>query len=461
MTRRGKRTAAFAAIVGAVNLLTAPCRAAGPYSAAPLDLSRLVFAPSAVTGAAPATVAREPAGHSEPPDAGARPTESARTRRSIAEELDAIKAEEVRDGIFAPDLADELVALAGLYQESGEHDAALGVLERARQVVRVNEGLFSLDQARMIQQAIASREALEQQSKAVEAQTELLALARRNPSDARVAEIYAAVAESHVEDVKRFLSGDWSVPFNASFTFGDSVHGPDLPLATQYAWHSVTAAQRNYAEAIRAVVRNRSLDGPSLDDLESGLISTYYLQEQNLRLFVPNRAATNLVRGNLHNLGANSYQRRLQYSALFERPKSEIASEQLALGDWHLVFGEQELAYAAYGSARATLEESGATPEQIEAFFTPSTPVVLPTFAAGYVGTNESADYKGHVDVVIALDGAGRCTRVDVTERSLAATDAVVQRLKKLVAKSVFRPRFESGAWLAESHAALRYYFTY
>ena len=462
MFRRRQRTAAFAAIAGALALLAAPCRAADSYSAVPQDLSRLVFAPSVVTGAAPAAVAREPAGEPGARKTGTRLAESRRTQRAISQQLDVIKAKELRDGTFAPDLVDDLVTLAGLYQESGEHDVALGLLDRARQIVRVHAGLYSLDQARMIQQAIPSYEALKQRSAAVEAQTELLGLARRNPSDARVAQIYAEVANSHVEDVERFVSGDWSVPLNVSFTFGYSgVDGPDLPLATQYAWRSVTAAQRNYGEAIHAIVRNRSLDGPSLDELEGGLMRTYYLQERNPHLFSPDRLSYKPMREHLHYLGVSSYERRLHYSALFKKPESEIASEQLELGDWHLLFGEQELAYAAYRSARATLEKSGAPAEEIEAFFAPPTPVLLPTFGTSYVGADEAAGYQGHIDVAIALDDAGRSTRVDVTGRSVAATDAIVQRLKKYVAKSVFRPRFTNGDWASEDHVSLRYYFSY
>jgi hypothetical protein len=86
---------------------------------------------------------------------------------------------------------------------------------------------------------------------------------------------------------------------------------------------------------------------------------------------------------------------------------------------------------------------------------------VLPTFAAGFVDPADAGSYAGYIGVSITLDGAGKSTRVDVTERSVEATDAIVQRLKKYVAKSVFRPRFVNGEWANEDRVSLRYYFNY
>jgi hypothetical protein len=82
---------------------------------------------------------------------------------------------------------------------------------------------------------------------------------------------------------------------------------------------------------------------------------------------------------------------------------------------------------------------------------------VLPTFATEYVDRDRAAGYEGYVGVAITLDGAGRSTRVDVTERSFGATDAIVQKLKKYVADTVFRPRFQNGDWRSEDRVSLRY----
>lgn len=449
----------MAAISGAVLLLAGPCRGAGAYpQGAQPDLSRLKFAPSLTAGAAAGGPAREP---SSTRGAEGLNADRARMDRAITEQLDFIHDQEARDGTLSRDLAEELASLAALYQERGEHEVALGLLDRARQIVRVNEGLYTLDQAPIIRQAIASREALEQRDVTAESLHELLRLAKRNPNDVRIAAIYDEVGDARVAEVERYLRGEEIPRPHVSISFnGADTSGGD-PAGT-VALRTLSAAQLDYGRAIQAIltIAPRSADAPSLHGLEADLVKTYYLHFQYFKLFMYQQPST-YDRAAAHDAGVKSYLRRIRYSEVFRAPDVEIAAEQLELGDWHLLFGERDLAFAAYRTARDMLVRDGATPEELEAFFSPATAIVLPTFAAGFVAADEAAAYRGYIGVAIALDGAGKSTRVDVTERSSEATDAIVQRLKKYVAKSVFRPRFENGAWLSQDRVALRYYFSY
>ena len=467
----------MAAISGAALLLGNPCRAAGPYpQVAQPDLSRLSFAPSLATGAAPANPARDtaPARASE-----ARNADRTRTERAIAEQLDLIHEQEVRDGIFSRDLAAELASLASLYQERGEHNVALGLLDRARQIIRVNDGLFTLDQAPMIRQAMASHEALEQHDGEEQSLDELLRLARRNPHDVRIAEIYGEIGDARVADVERFLRRETTPQLHISIGFGEppgfggapgfggppGFGQPDASAGEPpgaIAFRALSGARLDYIRAIRAIltINTGSIDAPSLHGFEADLLKTYYLEAQYFRRFKYEQP-TRANRDSVHQLGVNSYLRRIRYSEALRSPDIEIASELLELGDWHLWFGARELAFAAYRIARDMLVRDGATPAELTAFFSPTTATVLPAFAASFVDADAAAAYKGYVGVAIMLDGAGRSTRVDVTERSIEATDEIVQRLKKHVGKSVFRPRFENGDWLGEDRVSLRYYFTY
>lgn len=496
MTRSEQTLALAAAIAGSLLALAAPCRAAGSYPpSAELDLSRLTFAPSLTTGTAPASSARQPEAGIAKSDRASR----ARTERPIAAQLDAIRELEVRDGFFSAELADELRSLAALYQERGEHDIALGLLDRAQQIVRFNEGLFSLGQAPMIRQATASREALQQPGAPEHTRSELLALARRNPNDPRASEIYNDVANVRLAEVEHYFNGDPAPLLDNGLTKGGAFApvapytfatissggidpsygeaapatnpdgvlyglGPvyvDLPPVTQLVWRALRSARRNYNDAIYSVLRNPSADGPSLTELEAGLVRTYYVEAQNLKRLLPFQSSPAPQRAKLHALGTNTYVRTIRRSEEQRSPSTEIAAELLALGDWHLVFGAKELAFEAYRGARDMLVRDRATTEQLAAFFSPTAPVVLPTFAAGYVDPSRADGYQGYVGVEIALDDVGKSVAIDVTERSVAATDAIVQKLKKHVAKSVFRPRFYNGEWLGTDRVALRYYFSY
>jgi tetratricopeptide (TPR) repeat protein len=465
MTRRGRRVPQLAAIAGATLLALGGGAGAYPPSDPPLDLSHLEFVPALPDGAAP------------PPSTSARavapqPAKVDRTRldRAITEQLDAIHAEEVRNGANSKDLAPELLSLAVLYQQRGDHILAIPALERARQIIRTNEGLYSLDQVPMVERALASRDALHEDIGVQPPEEDtLLELARRNPGDARVADIYYELANRHVGTVERYLTD----PSQQELIVTLNVDGlaPRRETPEETALSTLDDARDNYAQAIKSVVRHRSPDGPSLGDVELGMIRSYYIEAQNVDRLSPLAAQTDSrlgkpryqlgIRLALHDRGVESYYRRMRYSVKAGRPETEIAAEQLELGDWHLVFDEDALAFATYRNARVLLERNGATSEEIQRFFSPTTPTVLPTFATGFVGPDQAAAYRGYIDVAIALDGAGKSTRFDVTGKSAGTPDEVVHRLKRYVADSHFRPRFEGDGWVPEDHFALRYYFTY
>ena len=184
---------------------------------------------------------------------------------------------------------------------------------------------------------------------------------------------------------------------------------------------------------------------------------SYYIEAQNVSKLSPLAAQTSSrlgkpryqegIRTAMHERGVESYWRRMRFSVKAERPDGEIAAEQLELGDWHLLFDHSELAFATYRNARLLLERSGATPDELQKFFSPTSPTVLPTFAGGFVGTDQAAAYRGYIDVAITLNGVGKSKRFDVTGKSPQTPDEIVHRLKRYVTESRFRPRFEGDGW--------------
>ncbi len=465
MTRRARRVTQLAAIAGATVLAIGGNAGAYPPSEPPLDLSHLEFVPALPAGATPPSSA-----------AGTRavapePARVDRTKldRAITEQLDTIHAEEVSNGTSSKDLAPELLSLAVLYQQRGDHILAIPALERARQIIRYNEGLYSLDQVPMVERTLASRDALHEGSGQPVEEDTLLELARRNPGDARVADIYYELANRHVGTVERYLTD----PSQQELAVTLNVDGlaPHRESPEETALSTLDDARDNYADAIRSVVRHRSPDGPSLNDVEAGLVRSYYIEAQNVGKLSPLAAQTSSrlgkpryqegIRAALHERGVESYWRRMRFSVKADRPDREIAAEQLELGDWHLLFDDNELAFATYRNARLLLERDGASPEELQRFFSPTSPTVLPTFVSAFVPADQAGAYRGYIDVAITLNGVGKSTRFDVTGKSAGTPEEVVHRLKHYVAESRFRPRFEGDGWAPEDHVAMRYYFIY
>ncbi|HVJ29649.1 MAG TPA: hypothetical protein VNA66_05010, partial [Gammaproteobacteria bacterium] len=108
--------------------------------------------------------------------------------------VERIQQEETRSGPYSEGLIGPLSDLALIYQDRGDHDLAVAVIDRVRQVVRANEGLHSLEQIPLIQQMIANEEAIGRVDTAWELEQDLLTLARRHPDDLRTVPVFRASA---------------------------------------------------------------------------------------------------------------------------------------------------------------------------------------------------------------------------------------------------------------------------
>jgi tetratricopeptide (TPR) repeat protein len=131
---------------------------------------------------------------------------SADRQRQIVETID---QEQSDNGPYSLELIGPLAALALFYQEQEDHDLAIVAVERARQVVRVNYGLHSIEEAPLLQQLIRSQEALGDVEMAWEIEQNLLTLARRYPNDLRTAPIWDEVADKREDVLERYIAGDF------------------------------------------------------------------------------------------------------------------------------------------------------------------------------------------------------------------------------------------------------------
>jgi hypothetical protein len=155
-------------------------------------------------------------------------------------------------------------------------------------------------------------------------------------------------------------------------------------------------------------------------------------------------------------LGRQSLQRLLTYELAASAPLQDQVEAFVRLADWER--GEQAL--EKYERAVKILQEAGAQ-TLIDELFSPTTPVVLPTFepnplASASDGTRPSTAY---IDVAFEISG-GEARRVRVLDATTNATDADKKRLVELIERSRFRPRLTDGQFTRASPVVLRYYLT-
>jgi hypothetical protein len=142
----------------------------------------------------------------------------------------------------------------------------------------------------------------------------------------------------------------------------------------------------------------------------------------------------------------------LAYELAASAPLQDQVEAFVRLADWER--GEQAL--EKYERAVKILQEAGA-PTLIDELFSPTTPVVLPTFEPNPLASDGTRASTAYIDVAFEISG-GEARRVRILDATTNATDADKKRLVELIERSRFRPRLTDGRFTRASPVVLRYY---
>jgi hypothetical protein len=431
--------------------------------------------------------------------------EGANTPQPLLEEVEQIL---MAEGPFSTRLLEPFTALALRYREDAEHELSLVAIERALQVVRVNRGLYALDQVPLLRQKLANEEARGNDAAVWDIEHELLALARRHPDDVRAAAVLAEIAARQMQVLERYLGGEkppqvvygcfykqWPSSSDGSCTAGSRKIVVQGMLAE---------AQRNYSAAIGVMLRNGLYASPDLHALETELLlgvdllrRLYYWDASvrpiamvpsyigspaiepwhsriapvaELASWQPPRsnesgseqlsfevASTQVEIMNPYRRGRQSLRRLYMYSTVSGGSALEQADAIAQIGDWDLLYSHNGQAVSSYEVARAVLERAAAKGEAMETLFAPPIPIVLPAFLPNPLAPREARWATGYIDVAFEITKYGRSRAVEVVSVD-NATVAAVAELVGLIKSSRFRPRLTAGRFADSAPVAFRYY---
>jgi tetratricopeptide (TPR) repeat protein len=197
-----------------------------------------------------------------------------RLAASIREAEEEIEREESLNGASSRKLIEQLESLAALYRELGDYPFAIAALERARQIARINDGLYSLSQVEIMEAMVDSMEEAGAYYESDSLQAEILELAGRNEGDARVPTILAAIADRQIDAVTEyFAAGSWE----RSLERIDAAEGTGWDLQDIELLRNFVGKKplKRHDAAIREALTNGSYEiGDTLDAREE-LVETY------------------------------------------------------------------------------------------------------------------------------------------------------------------------------------------
>lgn len=454
---------------------------AAPASAQPTALNHVLFeAHPLPTNDIPAQAIEAPPPAAIVPGPDPLPGRGSRDA-DIDAYLHSIADIELDDGPFAPDLLEQYLALGETHQQEQDHEAALAAFEKADYISRINNGLYSSNQFKIVENMIESHLARGELDEASERQRYLLLLHEQQ---------YGANSLELVPALDNM--GDWNLSvFNRQLDLPNTVFALNANPAGGFggrsmspramAFVSLYQSQMHYWRAINIMLNKERYRDPQLQELEHKLIETSFLSSnrdglmRNPDFYLSQRSThtgTRIRRSQrptspYYFTGRSAYERLMAYHLMTPGTDAmTIARTLIALADWNLVFDRQGPAIRGYERAHAFLVANDVPRASIDMLLSPTVPQQLPAFTAlphsrekfGIAKDAEVA-WDGYLDIRFTIGRFGQAGHMEVLATSGEVTKDLQTRLRRMLRSTPFRPRFIDGAPARSDTVQLRYYF--
>ena len=377
--------------------------------------------------------------------------------RQIVESLqEEAQAAELQNGRDSTDWIDPLTALGLLYQEDGDYPLAAAAFERARQIVRINYGLYSIEEVRLLRLLIRNAEAMGDVETAWHLEQELLTLAERHPDDLQTVPVLREIGDKRIDVLERYIAGG----FPEQIVLGCYYEPPEDTFAARaqgartcrsgsrrrVIGRLLREAQSYYQDAIGVILGHELYSSDELRELEMKLVRSSYWH-------------------GTYWVGRQSLRRLLAYDVANSEPSLTRVDALVQMADWEVLFAgdignfsRRESALEVYAQAYQLLEEEGVEQASIDEIFSPRVPVTLPTFLPNPLVSEDATESAEYIDVAFDITKHGKSEHVEILDTTTDMTRAAERELVRLIERRSFRPRVTNGEFADAASVVVRYY---
>jgi hypothetical protein len=384
---------------------------------------------------------------------------------------------EQKGGAYEASLSEELLALASLYQKTGDLREAQTVLNRAAHIARVNNGLYDSSQVPLLQKVIENYIQLGDLLAADRQQEALFYMQQR---------LYANDSPDLLPGLKYFA--EWNL-FSATTNItpapaAEDEEGDEEPVIDMaiFQFEHLLRAQHLYDQIAQILIRNPGVDQTPLADAEnkvlliSHLFATRYngymsgFDAPSFSGFGSTSDGSFLRRNDLsYRTGTDILQSRI--ARLEQQPNPDLqrlAKARIELADWLLISNRRMSAVDLLEETHEQLVAASVPPADLNTLFNPPLPQEIPTFLVpGYsradLGIPEDAllKYRGYVDLEFEVNRFGNPSSIHVLGTSPDTDEEIPAHLVNYIRYSQFRPRMQDGSVRNSDRYQLRYHYSY
>lgn len=386
-------------------------------------------------------------------------------RRDIDQYLDRLDLLEQQYGAYEKPLAQELNNLGLLYQQLGQHREAVDVFKRQFQIERSNEGLYSLQQAPVLENMITSLKALREWEEVDDRYFLLQQLYNYNLSadDPKRVSALSEMADWHLEAFANGNDGRALLHLltarNALTRVGDAVFAGKGVTDTDINSLTNKLLYSNYQLAIR---EQESAEQAQQRAMFERRIRNEYdsINQRNAMRHAQNQSFRSMQNSFLHGL---RYLEGLQaaYRNDPASPPGLADSVDAQIGDWHALWQKHNMAKQYYQRAwQALAANPGAQDTLIEVF---GEPVRLLNFIDQLQDEKPKnpGEVSGYVLFNATVTSSGKIRELTLTESDPAGWQEKINSAYQQVRRTRYRPRYEAGAPVETTGVPIRYRFDY
>lgn len=385
--------------------------------------------------------------------------------------LDLIAQREEAGGVAASGLIEPLAAIGQYYYEQQDYERAAESFERARTIMRVNNGFDTPAELPLLAQQVAAEEARRNVAVAWQLEQSLLELATQNLDSLETLPIFIAAAEKRFDIWYRYLDGE---------------HPPEIELGCYYDRQKyirymlqrlprigiVSDVYANCNSGDRkTVVLSLLIEGRSfqLRGVETLLRNDRYASDE-LKDLVTEVLRTSHAIARRQLSSADPALGEMFVRLLAHEPEESAsavrrAEFQLQLAYLNVVRARQDrrmsgfsVVHEQYEQAWEALLAAGIEQSALNEMFSPALPIALPSFYPNPLAPVPGAAASGYIDVAFEITDRGGSRRVEIVGSSGDVQRSDVRALKRLIGTGSFRPRMVDGKVARSGPVTLRYY---
>lgn len=419
-------------------------------------------------------------------------------RDAPEEAIHAIQEIERAAGANSADLIEPLTTLGMRSEVEGDLSLAAAAFARAREIVRINLGFDSMEEAFVLRALVRTEYARSNFGVAWDLEQELLDLvwpshdirgSEEYPTDLRAVPILNEIADRRMAVLDEYRGGEFP-PQIVLGCYYDRERGEDCNSGNRIRMMSAIASEANWyrAAAIRAMVANEEYASRELRELEAPLLGSGRKWSDCPEMTVQELLATEILGSCLDPIirqrrlsaantstyatianvgGEATLMRFLIYEVRSGAPTLNQVSALVRLADWQIRHpfsrrsGSREYGNSAleiYEYAYDRVGDIANSQEIANQFFSPEIPVVLETFLPEQLRFEEVTVSTGYIDVAFDITKFGNAVDIAILDTTENVSRRHERDLIRLIEHSAFRPRLTEGQFAESSHVETRYF---